>query len=195
MRAALATALVASVGAAVLWWGTDWGGALTAETARRIDIAAAPRLLPDVGLHDQRGARLRLSDYRGAPVVLEFVYATCPDICLTLGTSFERLDRALPGEARLISISFDPRDDTERLGWFADRHGAESPRWRVAGVAGDGERSALLARAGVVVIPDGKGGFVHNAGLYLVDAGGRLTAVFDAEDSEGLRAALDPDAR
>lgn len=195
MRAALATVAVAALGAAALWWGTDQGGALTSEAARRLDIAAAPRLLPDVTLHDQTGAEMALSVYRGAPLVLEFVYTTCPDICLTLGTAFEQLDAALPAGARLVSISFDPNDDTERLGWFADRHGAAPPRWRVAGVADPQARDALLDRAGVVVIPDGLGGFVHNAGLYLVDADGRLTAVFDPDDTEGLRARLIDDAR
>lgn len=194
MRAALATALVAAMWAAALWWGTDGGAALTTEAARRLDIAVAPRLLPDVTLHDQTGATVTLSAYRGAPVVLNFVYTTCSDICLTLGTAFEQLDATLPAGARLLSISFDPRDDTERLGWFADRHGASAPRWRVAGIAGDRARSALLDRAGVVVIPDGIGGYVHNAGLYLVDAQGRLTAVFNPEDTEGLRAALPGDA-
>lgn len=195
MRAVLATIAVAAIGGMVLWWGTDQGGALTSEAARRNDIAAAPRLLPDVRLHDQTGATLALSDYRGAPLVLEFIYATCPDICVTLGTVFERLDATLPHDAHLVSISFDPRDDTERLGWFADRHGAETPRWRVAGIARKAERTALLERAGVVVIPDTMGGFVHNAGLYLVDPEGRLSAVFAPDDSEGLRRALTGDAR
>ncbi|MCC7425314.1 MAG: SCO family protein [Alphaproteobacteria bacterium] len=188
MRAALATVAVAAIGAAALSWGTDQGAALTSEAARRLDIAATPRFLPDVTLHDQTGGAVALSAYRGAPLVLEFVYATCPDICLALRTAFERLDATMPAGARLLSVSFDPRDDTERLGWFADRHGAGAPRWRVAGVADALSRNALLERAGVVVIPDGMGGYVHNAGLYLVDAEGRLTAVFDPEDTEGLRA-------
>ncbi len=75
------------------------------------------------------------------------------------------------------------------------RHNATAPRWRVAGVEGDAERAALLERAGVVVIPDGLGGFIHNAGLYLVDAEGRLTAVFDPENTEGLRIAFADHAR
>jgi len=195
MRAALATALVAALGAAALWWGTDRGNAVTSEGARRFDIAAAPRLLPDVTLHDQTGATLALGDYRGAPLVLEFVYATCPYVCLALGTAFERLDATLPANARLLSVSFDPRDDTERLAWFADRHDAQAPRWRVAGIADARARDALLERAGVVVLPDGMGGFVHNAGLYYVDPRGRLAAVFDPEGTEGLRAALVGDAR
>lgn len=126
---------------------------------------------------DQDGAELRLGDYRGAPVIMEFIYTTCPDICLALGTAFEQLDDLLPDDIRLISVSFDPSDDMERLAWFAERYGAQSPRSRVAGVVGDDMRAELLKRAGVVVIPDGFGGFVHDAGLYFVTGEGKLSAV------------------
>lgn len=187
---ALAAGAVAAAGAAALWWGTDGGRAFTSEAARRLDIAATPRQLPDVGLIDRTGTHFRLSDYRGAPVVVEFVYASCPDICVALGSAFERLDTALPRRIPLVSISFDPADGPEELGWFADRHRAIPPRWRVAGVADNAERAALLATAEVVVISDGAGGFVHNAGLYLVDAGGRLTAVFDPDDADDVVRAL-----
>lgn len=189
-RSLLALLVVTLAGGAALWWGTDGGRAFTAETARRLDIATHPRKLPDVTLIDHTGARMSLSDYRGAPLVMEFVYATCPDICLALGSAFERIDAATDDTIRLLSISFDPADDAERLGWFADRHGAEAPRWRVAGVPDAAERVWLLERAGVVVIADGAGGFAHNAGLYLVDAEGRLVRVFEPEDAEGALAAL-----
>ncbi|MCC7016890.1 MAG: SCO family protein [Rhodospirillales bacterium] len=190
-RPALLAAAAALTGVSALWWGTDGGRAFTAESARRLDIAANPRLLPEVTLSDQAGARVLLSDYRGAPLVIEFVYTACPDICVALGSAFERIDAIAPTAASLLSVSFDPADDTERLSWFADRHGADAPRWRVAGVPDPALRAEFLARAGVVVIPDGAGGFVHNAGLYLVDAGGRLVRVFDPEDVGGVLAAID----
>lgn len=190
MRSVLAAVAIAVLGAVALWWGTDGGRAFTSEAARRLDIASAPRLLPDTALFDQTGARFQLSGYRGTPLVLEFVYATCPDICLALGSAFERLDADLPPHVPLVSISFDPVDDIERLGWFAERHGAEAPRWRVAGMSEPAERAALLAAAEVVVIPDGAGGYVHNAGLYLLDADGRLTAVLDPDDTDGAMRAL-----
>ncbi len=189
-RASLATLAVALVGGVVFWWGTDGSRALTAETARRQNIVASPRALPDVLLRDQNGAEVFLSDYRSAPLLIEFIYTSCPDICLALGTTFEQLDSTAPTAARLLSISFDPVDGTEQLGWFADRYGATPPRWRVARIAEDDARSALLERAGVVVIADGVGGFVHNAGLYLVDPEGRLTRVFDPDDADGALAAL-----
>jgi len=195
LRTLLALVAVVLAGGGVLWWGIDGGRAFTAETARRLDIAAHSRLLPDVKLADSTGTRLSLADYRGAPLVLEFIYASCPDICVALGSAFERIDAAAPSAVRLLSISFDPADDAERLGGFAERHGASAPRWRVAGVPETKDRATLLDRAGVVVVPDGAGGFVHNAGLYLVDAEGRLIRVFEPEDAEGALRALEALAR
>jgi protein SCO1 len=40
----------------------------------------------------------------------------------------------------------------------------------------------LLSSLGVVVIPDGLGGYAHNAGPHLIDRHGRLHAVHNAED-------------
>jgi protein SCO1/2 len=194
-RAAALVSVVLLAGGGIFWWATDGGRALTAEAARRLDIAAAPRPLPDVTLVDQTGATVALSAYRGAPLLMEFVYAGCADICVGLGRAFERLDAAVPPSVRLLSVSFDPADDVRRLGWFAERYGAVAPRWRVAGVPEAAARAALLAHAGVVALPDGMGGFVHNAGLYLVDRHGRLSAVFELEDTAAARAALDGHAR
>ncbi|MCA8867822.1 MAG: SCO family protein [Rhodobacteraceae bacterium] len=190
IRTLSALILVALAGGGAIWWGTGGGLAFTSETQRRIEIAAHPRSLPAVALTDSTGARLVLSDYQGAPLLMEFIYTTCPDICVTLGSAFEQIDKAAAANLRLLSISFDPRDQAEQLGWFADRHGAEAPRWRVVRVPDPANLKTLLQQAGVVVVPDAQGGFVHNAGLYLVDGNGRLIQVFDPDDTDGALKAL-----
>lgn len=93
--------------------------------------------------------------------MLEFVGATCPHICPTLGTASGRLGSTLAEDARMLSISFGPSDDTELLGSVADRPAAVSLRWRVTGIAEGGGRAALLESAAVVVIQDGEGGLLH----------------------------------
>lgn len=190
IRTLSALILVALIGGGAIWWGTSGGLAFTSETQRRIEIAAHPRNLPAVKLADSTGTRLALSDYRGAPLLMEFIYTTCPDICVALGGAFEQIDEAAAANLRLLSVSFDPRDQAEQLGWFAARHDAEAPRWRVVRVPDHAELKALLQQAGVVVVPDEQGGFVHNAGLYLVDGKGRLIRVFDPDDSDGALQAL-----
>jgi protein SCO1/2 len=42
---------------------------------------------------------------------------------------------------------------------------------------------------GVVVIPDGMGGFIHNSAVYLVDARGRLARILDPDSPPQLLAA------
>jgi protein SCO1 len=48
----------------------------------------------------------------------------------------------------------------------------------------------LLKAFGVTVIPDGAGGFVHNAALHVVDRQGRLIAIFDIGEELQVFAAV-----
>ncbi|PTT84231.1 hypothetical protein DBR42_15225 [Pelomonas sp. HMWF004] len=47
----------------------------------------------------------------------------------------------------------------------------------------------LLGTLGVVAVPDGFGGFVHNSGIHLVDRQGRVRQVFDYTDWQSALAA------
>ena len=54
----------------------------------------------------------------------------------------------------------------------------------VARVADPAELEALLDAFAVVVLPDGVGGFVHNAAIYRVDVEGRLVRVYDPDAAD-----------
>jgi protein SCO1/2 len=143
--------------------------------------------LPDVPLFDQDGSRFLLSDYRGTRVLVDFIHTRCPRVCGVLGDDFQRaleLARHMP-EGRdidLLSISFDREsDDRAALASYGERYGATAPRWRVAAPADDRGLAVLLRSFGVVVIPDGIGGFVHNDAVYLVDRRGRLVDILDPD--------------
>ena len=49
---------------------------------------------------------------------------------------------------------------------------------------------ALLKAFGITVVPDGFGGFVHNAALHVVDRRGRLVAIFDIGEEAQVLAAI-----
>jgi len=55
-------------------------------------------------------------------------------------------------------------------------------------VADAGQQRALLQRLGVVVVPDGRGDFEHNAALLVIDArtpaGPQLVRVFDLAEQQ-----------
>lgn len=85
--------------------------------------------LPDVTLVDMDGQRLPLSEALGdGPVLLQFVFTTCPAVCPILSSTLEGAQDRLP-EARLVSISIDPEHDTPGcLRDYARRFHA-GPRW------------------------------------------------------------------
>jgi protein SCO1/2 len=196
VRTAAATLVIAAVSGAALWHATDGLRAFTTEGARRLAVFERPSPIPDVRLIDMRGRELRFTDEIGRTVVVEFIYATCPTICAALGESFAKLrsdiDAAgLADRVRLISISFDLlRDGPEALRDYAEAHGADGQFWTVARPESEPALHSLLKAFDVLVIPDGAGGFVHNAALQVVGQNGKLKAIFDVgEEAQVLAAA------
>ena len=79
--------------------------------------------IPDFGLVNQDGKRVRMSQYKGKAIVLTFVYTRCPqpDQCTLMSTNFAAIDRQLQAQpdvftkTHLLTISFDPDYDTPRV--------------------------------------------------------------------------------
>lgn len=199
-RSVLAALAIMILGAGVLAWGTDGFNAFTDEGARRYAVSRNPRPVPDALLQDQLGRRFGLQELRGRLVAVEFIYVNCPTVCAALGQAFRRVRDALPAErlgrdVLLLSVSFDQRRDVPaRLADYAQLHGADGETWRIVRVEDAVQLEALLKTFGIVVIPDGFGGFEHNAALYLVDRAGRLVRIDDYDRpldfAARLRAAL-----
>lgn len=190
-RAILASLAVTALGFAAIGHATEGFRAITAEGARRLDIEAQPRALPDVLLEDQNGIRSRLGDYAGRPVLVEFFYTRCPTVCTRLTAAFQTLNATMPAGGDktpvLVGITFDPTHDTrDALRDYARAHGADGRRWRFARVADPGGLKTMLDAFGVVVIDDGMGGLDHNAAIHFVDAGGRLARIYDIEDTAAV---------
>lgn len=183
----LGIVLLAGIGA--LAWGTEGFRVVTSDGARRLQIEERPAPVPQARLIDQDGAAFSLRDYRGKTLLVEFIYTRCPWLCSVLGDEFQRLSTlaragSFGSEVDLLSISFDPQhDDRPALALYGERYGAIAPRWRVAVPADRRSLASLLRSFGVVVIPDGMGGFIHDGAVYLVNPSGRLARVLDAEAS------------
>jgi protein SCO1 len=188
---------VLACGFAALAAATDGFQIVTSEGARELAVERAPRAVPDVALVDQDGNALSLADYRGRTVLVDFIYTRCPTICSLSGDDFHRVLARLgrtsaDRDIELLSISFDrENDDQNALKLYGDRFGAVAPRWRIASPADPRGLAALLKSFGVVVIPDGLGGFVHNSAVYVVDAQQRLVRILDPDAPEQLAAATE----
>ena len=190
MRGIAGIAVVVMLGAEALWWGTDGLTAFTAESARRLEIARHPRPLPVVTLENQRGALTSFQDLTGKVVLLDFVYTRCPTICTTLGSAFERLrthivKADLGQHITLLTLSFDPEHDgPEQLTEYADRFGGADEIWNFVRAPSPDETRVLLRTAEVTVVPDGEGGFVHNAAIHVIDARGHLVRILDSDAAD-----------
>ncbi|MBU6465005.1 MAG: SCO family protein [Bradyrhizobium sp.] len=178
--------LVTAAGIGALAWETEGFNVVTVNGARQLDIARRPRSLPDVPLMDQDGQLFSLADYKGDPVFVDFIYTRCPTICRPMGDQFQHVlqwqDSHPEQKVKLVSISFDLENDgREALRRYGDRYGARAPQWRIAAPLEQSGLDALRRAFGLIVIPDGTGGFIHNGDVYLIDARGRLTRAFDPD--------------
>lgn len=176
------------IGIGALAWATEGFRVATSEGARQLSVARHPRPVPNVRLVDQDGHPFSLADYRGRTVLVDFIYTRCPNLCGVLGDDFHRVvTLASDQDIQLLSISFDPENDNrEALQFYGDRYGATAPRWRVAVTADKSGLAALLRTFGVIVIPDGMGGFVHDGPVYVMDREGRFARILEPGASPQL---------
>ena len=98
LRTALLCALLALTGYTSAAWLTHDFQVWTAEGARRLEIALAPRAAPAVavegsGVRPQPLPQL-LADGQSVTIV-DFVYTRCQTVCLSLGSVFQQLQAAL----------------------------------------------------------------------------------------------------
>jgi protein SCO1 len=190
-RSIVATFLAASIGVMALWTETDGLRAFTSESARRLRVAKAPVIVPPARLELATGETMDFADFAGRIVLVDFIYTRCPTLCVTLGTTFARLQdtlqRAGRDDVRLLSISFDPEHDTpEALRAYGAAHGADMRLWSLARVQDAAKLKRLLTVFGIVVISDEFGGFTHNAAIHLIDRDGRLARIFDQDDIDAV---------
>jgi len=195
LRTAALSLLLAACGWAAAAWLTHDFQVWTDEGARRLEVALRPVPVPHVTTQDSRARSATLAQLLaaegegGGATIVDFIYTHCETVCLSLGSSFQQLQAALqsgpPAGVRLLSISFDGgRDDPAALQRYAKGLAANERLWRFVRVSDGAEQQALLQRLGVVVIPDGRGDYEHNAALLVFDRSGRMRRVFDMAEQQ-----------
>jgi protein SCO1/2 len=188
----VAATLACVAGLALAHAATDGFQAYTLESARRLQALRSPVSVPDFALELADGGRARLSEVPGQVLLVDFVYTDCPTLCAALGSVYARLQQRLAAEiasgaVRLVSISFDPgRDGPGELRAYRARYSPDAAGWDLGRPAHAGELQSWLAAFGVVVIPDGLGGYAHNAAMHLVGPDRKLIAIFDLEDIDRI---------
>ena len=163
------------------------GGALLARHVTEVPVALQNgTLLPQgraiaaFSLTDHEDQPFDNARLRGRASLLFFGFTHCPDVCPTTLALLAQLARLKPiADLQMLFVTVDPaRDDTLTLKRYVD---AFSPQ--LVGLRGtDAELDKLMHSVGAARFiqqqPDGNYLVDHSATLYLIDAGGRLVAVF-----------------
>jgi len=146
------------------------------KTALQSSQSAIGRTLDDYLLTDQKGRSLRLSDFRGKPLVLSLVYTSCYHICpMTtrhLSKVVEKARDALGHDSFSVAIlGFDSYNDTpQAMISYAKKQGIENKEWFL--LSADSEAINALSKQLGFLFFTSPNGFDHIVQASVVDAEG-----------------------
>lgn len=148
------------------------------KAALKESQAAIGRQLGDYALLDGTGKTVRLAELRGKPLVVNFVYTGCMQVCPAttqfLKGAVKDAERAIgPGTFRVATIGFNlPFDSPQAMKDFARRNNVDSPNWLF--LTPDAKTlPALVADLGFQYEATAAG-FDHLLQVSIVDQGGRV---------------------
>lgn len=148
------------------------------KEALKISQSAIGNQVGDYTFTDRSGRKIRLSDYRGKPLVISMIYTYCPIICATTTRNLSTLklsQDALGADSfGVLTVGFDAENDTpEAMDAFAKRMEVNLPNWEF--VSANAETIKKLSKdLGFVFAPGEDGGFNHITQTTFVDAQGRV---------------------
>lgn len=168
----------------VALWGarTSNGGASATSTTNPLglqgtDLGSLPA--PDFHLTDQFGKPISLSQFRGKPVVLTFLYTHCPDACpLTaekLHATQVQLGKAA-SQVVMLAVSTDPTGDTPSAAVaFSQTHKLQS-NWHY--LLGTQTQLAPVWNAYSIYAQPDNAKVTHTSAVYVLDSAGRERIFF-----------------
>ncbi|HKD68364.1 MAG TPA: SCO family protein [Candidatus Binataceae bacterium] len=139
--------------------------------------------LPAISLIDQHGNHISLASLRGKPVLVDFIYTSCPGPCSTLTSKLvtvaEDLGPKLGSQVQMISISLDPEHDSPaRLKQYAQRLDAERSGWLfLTGTPQQVEQ--VLAAYNLRRLRESDGSVTHMETMFLLGADGRQRRIYN----------------
>lgn len=152
--------------------------ALDQTIALRGSQAAVGRSIGDYTLKDRDGRTVRLASYRGKPLLVNFIYTGCFQICPTTTRTLQKAVSvardALGGNRfNVVSIGFNqPTDSPQALKSFAAQYGINMPNWDF--LSPPAAIVPNLARDFGFLYVATAAGFDHLLQVSVVDAEGRI---------------------
>ena len=149
------------------------------------DSAASASVLTDTKLVDQNGNTVVLSSLKGKPLVVDFIYTSCPGPCLMETAKFAnvalRLGNDLGTKVTLVSISVDPEHDgPKQLLDYSRQQGADEKGWYfLTGGPADVDQALAGFKLSRQIEPDGSVG--HLVNMMLIGPDGRLVREYNGQ--------------
>jgi protein SCO1/2 len=163
------------------------------KPAMQFHVPDAGDVVPDFKLTNEVGKTIHLDQFKGKAVLLTFIYTRCPlaDYCPRMNKNFATIDQALKsdpaayGKTHLLSISFDPKDDTPSVlrsyGQAYAGVGADFSHWEFA-VPPANELQSVLEYFDVGVTPGDGGTLTHSLSTVLIGKDGKVAAWYPSND-------------
>ena len=148
------------------------------KEALKISQGAIGNQLGDYTFVNHSGRKVRLSDYRGKPLVIDMIYTHCPFVCATKTRNLEALklsrDALGADSFGVLTIGFDTENDTpEAMDDYGKRMDVKLPNWEF--VSADAATIKKLSKdLGFVFFPSPVGGFNHITQTTFIDGKGKV---------------------
>jgi len=168
---------------------TSSAQAFDPTAALRASQAVVGQTLPDYTLLDRAGRPVRLSSYRGKPLLVSFIYTGCFQICpVTTRALLLSVKAAQDGlgsdHFNVVSIGFNqPADSPQALKSFAAQNGINYANWEF--LSPHASIVASLARDFGFSYAATPAGFDHILQVSVVDAQGRIYRQIYGENFSG----------
>lgn len=153
--------------------------------------------VPDFTLVDQAGRPFTGTSLRGRVWIADFIFTSCAGACPVMTGRMTGLQKELPPEIHLVSVTVDPARDTPPvLARYAAQHNADPARWHF--LTGPAAVLHPLIQQGFR-LSFAEGGsreepITHSQRFVLVDRAGQIRGYYDSTDPDALKR-LDQDAR
>jgi len=163
------------------------GSASAANSGDTLPVPEPGDTVPDFSLVNQDGKKIHLSQFRGRPLLITFIYTRCPlpDYCPLMSGNFAAIHhkiRSLPQSdalPHLISVSFDTEHDTPPvLKEYAARYmkPVQFDLWEFA--TGSHEEIKSIASYFGLIYREESGQFDHTLVTALIGPEGRLVHLY-----------------
>jgi protein SCO1 len=146
--------------------GSDLGGAVA----------------PNFRLTDQFGKQVELSQYKGKPVILTFLYTHCPDVCPLTAEKLHSTMQMLNGDAQkvgIVAVTIDPARDNQAAALsFSKSHNMQD-YWHY--LVGTRDQLSPIWSDYHIFVQQQQQAVNHSMGLYLIDKQGKQQVYMDTD--------------